>query len=92
VNRLVLIMLTMFLILPALGCETIKTGKDIAIDNPMSESKKLHSLSDARQEVERTRYELDQCKKANSGDATRCQSQQTAYDKSVAEYVSLQTQ
>jgi hypothetical protein len=52
----------------------------------------LHSLSDARQEVERTRYELDQCKKANSGDATRCQSQQTAYDKSVAEYVSLQTQ
>jgi hypothetical protein len=90
--RLVLIALTVLLILPAVGCNTIKTGKDIAIDNPMSESKKMQSLSDARQEVERSRYRLDQCMKANSGDETRCQSQKAAYDKSVQDYASLQTE
>lgn len=89
--RLLLIVLTVILILPVIGCNAFKTGKDIAIDNPMSESKKKQSLNDARQEVEKSRYLLDQCLKTNSGDQTRCQSQKDAYDKDVADYVSLQT-
>jgi hypothetical protein len=92
VIRLLFIVLTILLILSAVSCSTIKTGKDIAIDNPMSESKKSQSLSDTRQEVEKSRYELDQCVKANSGDQTRCQSQKVAYDKSVQDYISLQTE
>ncbi|MFI5323869.1 MAG: hypothetical protein ACHQ6U_10130 [Thermodesulfobacteriota bacterium] len=93
--RLVLLMLTVILILPVVGCDTIKTGKDIATDavgNPITETKKKHSLYDTRQEVEKTRYQLDQCVKANSGDQTKCESQKAAYDKSVQDYVSLQTE
>ena len=89
--RLLLIVLTVILILPVIGCNTLKTGKDIAIDNPMSESKQKQSLNDARQEVEKSRYLLDQCLQANSGDQTRCQSQKDTYDRDVADYVSLQT-
>lgn len=96
--RLVLLMLTVILILPVVGCDTIKTGKDIATDafdavgNPITETKKKQSLYDTRQEVEKTRYQLDQCVKANSGDQTKCESQKAAYDKSVQDYVSLQTE
>jgi hypothetical protein len=91
IRRLLLISLTVVSILPAVCCSTLKEGKDIAIDNPMSESKTKQSLNDARQQVERSRYALDRCLDANSGDQTRCQSQKDTYDKDVADYVSLQT-
>ena len=58
----------------------------------MSESKTKQSLNDARQQVERSRYALDRCLDANSGDQTRCQSEKAAYDKDVENYVSLQSQ
>ena len=92
IRRLLLISLTVVSILPAVCCSTLKTGKDIAIDNPMSESKTKQSLNDARQQVERSRYALDRCLDANSGDQTRCQSEKAAYDKDVENYVSLQSQ
>lgn len=92
IRRLLLISLTVVSILPAVCCSTLKTGKDIAIDNPMSESKTKQSLNDARQQVERSRYALDRCLDANSGDQTRCQSEKAAYDKDVESYVSLQSQ
>lgn len=79
------------LIFPVLGCSTLKTGKDIAIDNPIDESRKKKSLSEARQEVEKSRRALDQCLENNSGDESRCQSQKANYDKDVEDYVSLQT-
>lgn len=87
IRRLLLISLTVVSILPAVCCSTLKTGKDIAIDNPMSESKTKQSLNDARQQVERSRYALDRCLDANSGDQTRCQSEKAAYDKDVESYV-----
>lgn len=89
--RLILIALTVISILPIFGCSTIKTGKDIAIDNPIAESRKKQSLSEARQEVEKSRVALDNCLKKNSGDESRCQSEKTKYDKDVEAYVSLQT-
>jgi hypothetical protein len=92
IGRLLLISLTVVSILPAVCCSTLKEGKDIAIDNPMSESKTKQSLNDARQQVERSRYALDRCLDANSGDQTRCQSEKAAYDKDVENYVSLQSQ
>ena len=91
IRRLLLISLTVISILPAVCCSTLKTGKDIAIDNPMTESKKKQSLNDARQQVEKSRHLLDQCMEASSGDQTKCQSQKAAYDQDVQKYVSLQT-
>ena len=90
IRRLALISLTIVIILPAVCCSTVKMGKDIAIDNPMSESKKKQSLNDARQQVELSRSALDRCMKVNSGDQSRCQSEKAAYDKDVENYVSLQ--
>ena len=92
IRRFLLISLTIASILPAVCCSTLKTGKDIAIDNPMSESKKKQSMNDARQAVEKSRNALDKCLDANSGDQTRCQSEKAAYDQNVQEYVSLQSQ
>lgn len=83
--------ITAFLVFPVLGCSTFKTGKDIAIDNPIDESRKKKSLSEARQEVEKSRRILDQCLENNSGDESRCQGQKASYDKDVEDYVSLQT-
>ncbi len=92
IRRIVLISLTVVSIFPAVCCTTLKTGKDIAIDNPMNESKKKQSLNEARQAVEKSRSALDQCMDANAGDQTKCQSQKAAYDKDVQNYVSIQSE
>jgi hypothetical protein len=92
IRRLLLILLTVMMILPAVCCSTLKQGKDIAIDNPMNESKKKQSLNDARQAVERSRSALDKCLESSSGDQTRCKSEKASYDESVNNYVSLQSE
>lgn len=78
------------LILPVAACSTIQTGKTMAIDNPLQESRTKQSLSQARQDVEKSRRALDECMKSSGGDETRCQSQKARYDEDVEAYVSLQ--
>ena len=90
-TRLLLITIALLTLLPAVGCSTVKTGKDIAIDNPLAESRKNQSLGEARKEVEQSRRLLDECIKTNGGDETKCATQKANYDKDVEEYVSLQT-
>jgi len=92
IRRILLISLTVISILPAVCCSTLKTGKDIAIDNPMTESKKKQSLNEARQAVEKSRSALDQCMNASAGDQTKCQGEKTAYDQDVQNYVSIQSE
>ena len=85
------ILATLILVLPLFACGSFKTGKDIAIDSPVKESRKKQSLSKARQEVEKSRRVLDDCLADNSGDESKCQRQKENYDADVEEYVSLQT-
>ncbi len=92
IRRILLISLTVISILPAVCCSTLKTGKDVAIDNPMTESKKKQSLNEARQAVEKSRSALDQCMNASAGDQTKCQGEKTAYDQDVQNYVSIQSE
>ena len=92
IRRILLISLTVISILPAVCCSTLKTGKDIAIDNPMTESKKKQSLNEARQAVEKSRSALDQCMNASAGDQMKCQGEKTAYDQDVQNYVSIQSE
>lgn len=83
---------SLLIILPITACSSIKTGKNIAIDSPLKNSQKNKSLSDARQDVEKTRRELDNCMASYSGDETKCTAQKENYDQAVEEYVSYQTQ
>lgn len=85
------IILFLILILPLLACGSVKTGKDIAIDTPLKKSRNNQSLSEARQDVERTRRELDSCLASYSGDETKCARQKENYDNAVEDYVSYQT-
>lgn len=89
--RLLLVTITLIALIPLAGCNTLKTGKDIAIDNPLAESNKKQSLSEARNEVKQSRRLLDECLEANGGDETKCETQKANYDKDVEEYVSLQS-
>ena len=84
------ILASLILILPLFACGTFKTGKDIAIDSPIKESRKKQSLSKVRQEVEKSRRELDNCLAKYSGDESKCQREKENYDSDVEEYVSLQ--
>ena len=85
------ILATLILILPLFACSSIKTGKNIAIDSPLKKSRKNQSLSEARQEVEKSRRELDNCLERYSGDESKCQREKESYDEDVEGYVSLQT-
>ena len=85
------ILITLILIIPITGCGTIKAGKTIAVDNPIDTSRNKKSLSDAREDVQNSRRELDKCLSANSGDETRCAAQKEQYDADVEIYADLQT-
>ena len=85
------ILASFILILTLFACGTFKSGKDIAFDSPIKESRKKQSLSKARQEVEKSRRELDNCLANYSGDETKCQREKENYNSDVEEYVSLQT-
>ena len=81
----------LLIIIPLAGCSSIKTGKNIAIDSPLKESRTKQSMSEARQDVEKTRRDLDDCLANNSGDESKCVSEKGKYDEAVEEYVSYQT-
>ena len=85
------ILITLILIMPIAGCGTIKAGKTIAVDNPIDTSRNKKSLSDAREDVQNSRRELDKCLSVNSGDETRCAAQKKQYDADVETYADLQT-
>lgn len=89
--RLLIILFSLIVVMPAAGCGTFKTGKKIAIDNPIDTSRNKKSLSDAREDVKRSRHELDKCLSANSGDETRCAAQKEQYDADVEAYADIQT-
>ena len=84
------ILAILILILPLFACSTAKTGKKYAIDSPIKSSRNQKSLSDARQDVERSRRELDQCLDRYSGDETKCQREKESYDQDVETYANLQ--
>lgn len=84
------ILATLILILPLFACSTVKTGKDYAIDSPLKNSRNNKSLSEARQDVEKSRRELDSCLENYSGDETKCQREKESYDQDVENYADLQ--
>ena len=87
--RATAILLLFALILPAAACSTIKTGKTMAIDNPLQESRNKKSLNQARQDVEKSRRALDKCMESSGGGLPRLQGQKTNYPKDAEAYASL---
>lgn len=88
--RFSLLIITLLLLSPLSGCSTFKSGKTIAIDNPIETSRTKKSLSQARQDVKESRRLLDKCLELNEGDESKCESQKENYDRDVEVYVSLQ--
>lgn len=84
------ILVLLILIMPLFACNTAKTGKKYAIDSPMKSSRNQKSLSNARQDVEKSRRELDQCLERYSGDETKCSREKENYDQDVEAYADLQ--
>ncbi len=84
------ILIISILILPLFACSSIKSGKNIAIDSPLKKSQTNKSLSEARQEVEKSRRELGNCLEEYSGDETKCKREKDNYNQDVEEYASLQ--
>ncbi|MEM7007880.1 MAG: hypothetical protein AAF462_01970 [Thermodesulfobacteriota bacterium] len=84
------ILAILIIILPLFACSTVKTGKDIAIDSPLKKSRKNQSLSEARQEVEKSRRQLDNCLERYSGDESKCTREKENYDQDVEEYANIQ--
>ena len=84
------ILAILVLILPLFACSSVKTGKNYAIDSPIKNSRNQKSLSDARQAVEKSRRELDNCLEKYSGDETKCSREKDNYDQDVEEYANLQ--
>lgn len=90
--RITILLLCAALIsIPVLGCGTLKSGKTVAIDNPLESSRTKKSLSEARRDVKESRRLLDDCLEKNEGDETKCEAQKENYDRDVEAYVSIQT-
>ena len=97
--RCLLILATLLIAYPVVGCSTIsrtgkefiESGKDVGIENPIGVSRKKLSLNEARQAVQKSRRELDNCLTDNSGDESRCQREKDKYAADVEEYATLQT-
>lgn len=87
---LIILLILAMIVFPLLSCSTAKTGKKYAIDSPMKSSRNQKSLSDARQDVEKSRRILDECLERYSGDETKCQREKENYDEDVETYANLQ--
>jgi hypothetical protein len=89
--KLILI-LASITIIPAVGCGYYDTGKEILVDKPMDSSQRRQKLLDARERVEKSRRDYENCLKKNPEDESRCENYKTSYEKDVETYSSLQSQ
>lgn len=79
-------------IIPLMGCGFYDTGKEILVDKPLDSSQRRQKLLDARESVEKSRRDYENCLKKNSGDESKCENYKNTYNEDVETYGSLQTQ
>ncbi|HEX9665150.1 MAG TPA: hypothetical protein VGA95_01165 [Thermodesulfobacteriota bacterium] len=89
--KLILIVVSIT-ITPLAGCGYYDTGKEILVDKPMDSSKRRQKLLDAREMVEKSRRNYENCLKKNPEDESRCENYKKSYEKDVETYSSLQSQ
>ena len=89
--RLVLIAISI-IIIPLAGCGYYDTGKEMLVDKPLDSSQRRQKLLDAREKVEKSRRDYENCLKKNPQNEPTCESYKTTYEQNVETYSSLQSQ
>lgn len=89
--RLILILISI-IIIPLTGCGYYDTGKEMLVDKPLDSSQRKQKLLDARESVEKSRRDYENCLKKNPEDESRCENFKTTYEQNVETYSSLQSQ
>lgn len=87
-----LLLAASFTIIPLAGCGFYDTGREILVDKPLDSSQRRQKLLDARERVEKSRRDYENCLKKNSGDESKCENYKNAYNEDVETYGSLQSQ
>lgn len=91
INCIILVILMM-------GCGYVdkskEAGKDLAEDlkigNPIEEANRKESLTETREDVERSKHEYQQCLKRNSGDESACTKLKAEYEENTERYMEIQ--
>ncbi|MGC1135801.1 MAG: hypothetical protein WA941_23455 [Nitrososphaeraceae archaeon] len=89
--RLLLIVISI-IIIPLAGCGYYDTGKEMLVDKPLDSSQRSQKLLDARESVEKSRRDYENCLKKNPEDDSRCENYKKSYEENVETYSSLQSQ
>ncbi len=89
--RRILIVISI-IIIPLAACGYYDTGKEMLVDKPMDSSKRRQKLLDAREGVEKSRRDYENCLKKNPADESTCENYKTTYEQNVETYSSLQSQ
>jgi hypothetical protein len=87
-----ILVLISIIIIPLAGCGYYDTGKEMLVDKPLDSSKRKQELLNAREGVEKSRRDYENCLKKNPVDESTCESYKTTYEQNVETYSSLQSQ
>ncbi len=88
----VLIVASFLIIFPIAGCGYFDTGKEILVDKPLDSSQRRQKLLEARQGVEKSRKDYENCLKKNPEDQSVCENYKRSYEENVEAYSSLQSE
>ena len=89
--RLVLIAISI-IIIPLAGCGYYDTGKEMLVDKPLDSSQRRQKLLDAREKVEKSRRDYENCLRKNPNDVSICDNYKKVYDEDVETYSRLQSE
>ena len=85
-------LISLLTLISSIGCGIYDTGKEILVDKPLQSSQNQQALIEAREKVESSRRDYENCLKQNSNEPAKCDNDKQTYDKAVEGYSSLQSQ
>lgn len=81
-----------------LSCGAVQKSKEFVKDNnpikenPLKEASKKQALSDAREDVVRSKKEYQKCMEKNDQDVYKCLPEREKYDRATDNYIEVQQQ
>ena len=73
-----------------MGCSAYDAGNEILVENPLGSARTTQDLLDAREKVEKSRREYENCLEKNPDATSKCEARRRSYEKNVEEYSTLQ--
>jgi hypothetical protein len=75
-----------------MGCSAYDAGNEILVENPLESARTTQDLLDARENVEKSLREYENCLKKNPDDTSKCEARRKSYQKNGEEYNTLQSE